>query len=103
MRRIRAAMLLSGLLVSPVLADSPAGERPAFCQPGWVCLRTKDAADLLIKVDMLQEQNAILKSKKAHALGWAAVCGPAASFSTTESGTTLAGTISCTIGFGYRF
>jgi len=66
-------------------------------------MKTPDAAALLIKVEMLQEQVSILKATKRRALGWAAACGPAASLSSTGDGTTLAGTISCVVGYGIRF
>ena len=96
-------LMVAGLVVSPVWADSPVGERPDWCKPGFVCMKTPDAAALLIKVEMLEEQVGILKAKSLNKLGWAATCGPAASLSTTDSNTTLAGTLSCVVGFGYRF
>lgn len=82
-----------------------AGEdtRPSWCAPDYVCLTTKEAATLLIKVELLEKQVDVLKAKRMSRLGFAAVCGPAASLSTTDGNTTLAGTLSCVIGAGYRF
>ena len=100
-----AALLAFALMTVPLLADDAAkpDSRPVWCQAGYVCMRTPDAAALLIKVEMLEEQVGILKAKRLSKLGWAATCGPAASLSTTDSNTTLAGTLSCVVGFGYRF
>jgi len=103
--QLAAALMVSALMTVPLLADDAAkpDSRPVWCQAGYVCMRTPDAAALLIKVEMLEEQVGILKAKRLSKLGWAATCGPAASLSTTDSNTTLAGTLSCVVGFGYRF
>lgn len=106
MRKVRLLALSMGFLAFGSLcmaADPQPVERPDWCKPGFVCLSTKDSAALLIKVDMLEEQVGILKANRARHLGLAAVCGPSASLSVDSGSTTLAGTLSCTIGIGWRF
>ena len=100
------AALLCAAAYSSFAAEpltSKPDERPNWCQSGYVCLKTPAAADLLIRIEILEEQNAVLKARRARAFGWAAVCGPSASLSVEDGGTTFAGTLSCTVGAGYRF
>lgn len=107
--KVAALTFISGFLIqgSLCMADnqpsSGVNSRPSWCQSGYICLPTKDAADLLIKVDYLQSQVDILKAKRLSRLGYAAVCGPSASLQVDNGNTTLAGTLSCTIGVGWRF
>ena len=78
-------------------------ERPEWCKPGYVCLRTQDAADLSAKLINLEAENQALRLTKRHIVGWAAVCGPSASVQVQNGKWDLAGTISCTIGPGIRW
>ena len=85
------------------LAAEKKAPRPDWCRPGWVCLPSTEAAEMTVLLADLEADLAAARVKRQKAIGWAAVCGPAASLSVQDGETTFAGTVSCTLGFGFRF
>lgn len=101
-----AALALLVLHTSALTAAPPAPDcerRPTWCQPGYVCVPTACAAEAAVQLTLLTAEVDVLHRKRQKALGWAAVCGPAASLSVDDSQTTFDGTLSCAVGFGFRF
>jgi hypothetical protein len=103
---------MTGLLLALVLAAGqpdaagsvPRGtsDRPAWCQPGFVCIPTRDAADLTIRLADLQADLAAAKAARISRWGWIAGCGPSAVLNVNNGRTDFTGAIGCTIGLGLK-
>jgi hypothetical protein len=69
---------MTGLLLALALAAGqpdaaggvPRGTRPAGCPAGYVCLETKEAADLTVRLADLEAEIAALKARQRSSFGW---------------------------------
>ena len=97
-----AMSCLGGSLVAATEAPTSPSARPDWCRPGFVCLPTRDAADLTIRLADLEADLAASKAARVSRWGWVAGCGPSASLQAQNSKWDVAGTISCTVGLGVK-
>lgn len=91
-----------GLVWASDATTTPSAPRPEWCQKGYVCIPTRDAADLTIRLADLEADLAAARANRARRWGWFGVCGPSASLQVVDSKWDVAGTISCTVGVGVR-
>lgn len=99
---------MTGLLLALALAtgqpDAPQAhsERPSWCQPGYVCLPTRQAADITIRLADMEAELTAAKAARGRRWDWMAACGPAVSAYVSQNQVNLGGTVSCVVGFGVR-